>query len=239
MKGTYVDLTSDDGGSFRGYLSLPDTQKGPGLVLLQEIFGINENMRSVADQYAKEGYIAIVPDLYWRMEPGLDIPYGAENFERARSLGLKLDLDLAIKDILSTARNLKNVAKGLSGDVGVVGFCLGGLLTFLTAARTNDEVSCAVSYYGVKLDSWLQEAKNVQCPIMFHFGGKDPYSPPELIQQVKQAFEGSACKVDVFSYEDAGHAFSAPLRPDHYHKASAELAHQRSVELLNSVLKPN
>ena len=147
-----LEIAGQDGG-FKGYLSLPKSGRGPGVVLLQEIFGINAYMRQMADLFAAEGFVAVVPDLFWRMEPSVDLDYSER--DKAVSFMKRFDFVPAPGDIAATVKALR-AHSAVSGDVGVLGYCLGGKLAVLAAAQGG--VACTVSYYGVGIENILDEA---------------------------------------------------------------------------------
>src|SRR5262245_58126530 len=173
MAGKNITIKAPGGGKFRAYLALPEARgKAPGVLLLQEIFGVNAHIRDLADRYAEEGYICLAPDLFWRMKPGVDLGYEAEAFKQAMDYAQRFDVELALKDIATTVKALRALPR-CNGKVGVIGFCLGGTLAYLTAARTK--VDCAVSYYGVGIERHLGEAKSIKSPLVLHFAGEDKF----------------------------------------------------------------
>jgi carboxymethylenebutenolidase len=172
--GQWIDIAAADGGTFKGYLAVPASGSGPGIVLLQEIFGVNASMRDVADYYAEEGYVVLAPDLFWRFEPGIELGYGEADFGKAFGYYQRFDVNLAIKDTADALKVLR-ARPECKGKVGALGFCLGGKLAYLTAARTD--VDCAVSYYGVGIEADIGEAKNIKGPIVFHFAELDKFAP--------------------------------------------------------------
>src|SRR6185295_9473367 len=128
-----------------GYLALPASGKGPGVLLLQEIFGVNREIRETADLYAEEGYVVLAPDVFWRLEPGLQLGYSPEEIQKGRDLKGRTDLDVASRDMSAAVAALRAMPE-VAGKVGAIGFCFGGLLAYLAAARCG--VDAAVSYYG-------------------------------------------------------------------------------------------
>ena len=168
MAGTWIDI----GEGFRGYLAVPQCGSGPGLLLLQEIFGVNPHMRDVADYYAEEGYVVLAPDLFWRLEPGVELGHSEADLARAFALYGQFDTGLATQDISTAAACLRARAE-CTGKVGALGFCLGGLLAYLAAARCG--VDCAVGYYGVGIEKHLDEAASIGCPLVLHFGELDKF----------------------------------------------------------------
>jgi carboxymethylenebutenolidase len=234
MTGQWIQIEAKDGGSFNGYLALPKIGRGPGIVLCQEIFGVNANIRSVADQYAEEGYVVLAPDLFWRIEPGIELGYDAQDFERAFELFGQFDTDRGMEDITECVRTLRNRSEVL-GKVGALGFCLGGRLAYLAAARSN--VDCAVSYYGVTIDDYLHEAKDISVPMALHFAENDQYAPPTTVFKIREALEGHE-NTEIHTYPGVDHGFSR-TESGHYHKTSAALAHQRSISLFRKSMGPH
>ena len=158
MAGETITIDAADGGRFQAYLSLPACGSGPGIVLLQEIFGVNASIRAVADIYAEEGYVVVAPDLFWRIEPGVDLGYGEAEIEQAFALGGRFDVDLGVADITATVAALRALP-ACQGKIGTLGFCLGGKLAYLAAARSG--IDCAVGYYGVGIERYLGEVDDI------------------------------------------------------------------------------
>jgi carboxymethylenebutenolidase len=172
--GKMISVNAGDGsGSFAGYLAVPASGKGPGVVIGQEIFGINANMREVADFYAEEGYVALVPDLFWRQEPGVELGYTEADFARAIELFQHLDVDKAVDDIDASFNALRDLPEVQAGGLGYVGFCMGGKLAYLTATRTA--AACCVGYYGMGIEQMLDEADNIKGRLVLHFAEQDVY----------------------------------------------------------------
>ena len=231
MAGKHISLTAKDGGTFRGYLATPASGKGPGIVLCQEIFGINAYIREVADQYAAEGYTVLAPDLFWRMQPDVELGYSQAEWERAFDFMKRFDVDKGIEDISVAASALRTRPES-TGKVGALGFCLGGKLAYLTAARVN--VDASVCYYGVGLEQLLGEAKNIKCPMVMHFAEKDRFSSMDAYNKVKDHFK-SRPEIEIYLYHGVDHAF-ARTGGEHYDKASAMTAHARSMALFKKAL---
>ena len=238
MTAKTITITAKDGGQFNAHVSLPAAGHGPAIILCQEIFGVNHHIREVADFWAEEGYTVIAPDLFWRLEPGIELGYGEDDFQKAYGYYQRFDVDQAIDDIAATvahARTMDEVG-GLNGakQVGVLGFCLGGKLAFLAAARAG--VDAAVGYYGVGLETLTGEADAITCPITLHFGEKDKFSPPAVIEAVTRALAGKP-KAKIFVYPGADHAFNNHERPE-FDKAASLVAHSRSLECFKAVMGP-
>lgn len=167
--GERIEIKTDDG-AFSAYLAKPASGKGPGIVVIQEIFGVNANVRAIADDLAASGYVAIAPDLFWRIEPGVDITDQSEaEWAKAFDLFGKFNVDLGVADIAATLKVLRQMP-GVH-KAGAVGHCLGGLLAYLTASRTDIDVT--VSYYGVNIASLIGEAGKISKPILLHVAEKD------------------------------------------------------------------
>lgn len=233
FRGEYVDITARDGGTFRGYLSKPAQGSGPGMVVIQEIFGVNDYVKRTADRYAEEGYVVLAPDLFWRIEPGIELGYSPEEWQQAFGLFQTFDIDKGIDDIAATIDALRQRDDQVGG-VGAVGFCLGGKLAFLTAARTDVDV--AVAYYGVGMEAHVDEAQNVTAPLLFHMAELDAYAPAETRDALIAAFEGNP-NATFHVYPGQDHAF-AREEGEHYDKSSAKVAYGRTIEHLHRAIGP-
>jgi carboxymethylenebutenolidase len=224
----YDEITAHDGGTFAGYCALPASGTGPGILLFQEIFGINDNMRGLAERLAGEGYVVLVPDMFWRLEP---------RFERKDESGMadafamvqRFDPELGAADIAAAHAHLLALPE-CTGKVGAVGFCLGGTLAFACAARSRVDgrgIDAAVSYYGSGNNDLLPLLDQVPCPIEFHYGADDPFIPAEKIDEVEQAISGRP-GMALHRYA-AGHAFSNWDAPSMYQAEAAEQAWSRTL----------
>jgi carboxymethylenebutenolidase len=234
MAGQWVDIKAADGGAFKGYLAIPASGSGPGILLLQEIFGVNASMRSVADYYAEEGYIVLAPDLFWRMEPGVELGYTEADFGKAMGYYQRFNADQSIKDCADALKALRARTE-CTGKVGALGFCLGGKLAYLVAARTD--VDCAVSYYGVGIEADLGEAAKMKGPMVFHFAELDRMAPADVRTQITAAFANRS-DVEFYLYPGCDHAFAAPERAS-FNKPATLMAHSRSIALFRKVLGPH
>ena len=233
MAGGFIDIPTD-GGSFKAYLALPKAGSGPGMMMLQEIFGVSPYMKSIADLYAEEGYVAIVPDLFWRLEPGVSLGHTEADFTKARALNGRFDSKTAIADMTATVKALR--AHGaVTGKIGALGFCLGGRLAVLAAAYSD--VDCAIGYYGVGIEKEPDAIQAVKCPMVLHFAAKDAYTPPDVIAAIKAGVAGRD-DVEIYVYPDADHGFNSPARSDRYDRPASMMAHTRSIALLRRVLGP-
>ncbi len=203
-------ITVDDG-AFDAHLVVPASGSGPGLVVLQEIFGVNTYIKSVCERLAEMGYVALAPDMFWRQEPGFVVEpeQGEEGMQSAFAMVGGFDFATMPGDLGAALDHLRAVPE-CTGDAGLIGFCFGGTLAYLGAAALDP--TCAVSYYGSGVAGNLDQADNIDCPILFHFGGSDPYLPSEDSQAVADRF-ASVATVDVIIQSDAGHAFDNHLNP--------------------------
>ena len=227
MSGHEITIGGPDG-AFAGYLASPAAGSGPGIVVIQEIFGVNAAMRAVADEFAASGFFALVPDLFWRLEPGIQLTDKTDaEWQRAFALMKRFDAGLGVQDIQTTLSYLRMVA-GCTGKAGAVGYCLGGLLAYLTAARTDSDAS--VGYYGVNLQAMLDEARNIKKPLMLHIAGKDEFTPPEAQKQIVDGLAGYKL-VTIHRYPELNHAFARP-GGKHYDQANAGLANSRTATFL-------
>ena len=233
MSGQTVDVAARDGGKFSAYLATPAQGSGPGLVLLQEIFGINDYMKSMADRYAEEGYVVLVPDLFWRMKPGVVLGYEEADFAQALDYHERFDVEASVGDIAATMDTLRKLPQH-AGKVGAIGYCLGGKLAMLAAARTD--VDCAVSYYGVGLAAYLDEVAAIKCPMVFHFVENDSFSPPSAREKI-QAVLSQHAQIEQYIYAGCDHAFATPGR-NHFDKPAAMMAYSRTMAMLRKVLGP-
>ena len=233
MNSQYIEIAARDAGRFTAYLAKPAKGSGPGLILLQEIFGVNDYMKSMAEQFAAEGYVVLVPDLFWRIQPGIVLGFGEADFAKALEYAARLDLQRAMNDVASTIEALRRLPEHVGG-VGAIGYCLGGKLAMLAAARTD--IDCAVSYYGVGLDAYLTEVPKIQCPMVFHFAGNDAFCPPETRTRILSAL-ATKSEIEPYVYTGCDHAFATPDR-EHFDKPAAMMAYSRTLALLRKVLGP-
>jgi carboxymethylenebutenolidase len=221
--GEWVQVTGKDG-AFKAYVARPKTTPKAAVVAIQEIFGVNAVMRHKADWLAGEGFLAIAPDLFWRLEPGVDITDQSEaEWNRAFDLMKRFDAAKGVEDIQATIDYAR--AQLGAGKVGAVGYCLGGLLAYLTAARTNADAS--VGYYGVNIPAFLGEAASIKKPLMLHVAGKDGFVPPEAQKQMKDGL-GANSLVTIHDYPERDHAFTREGGKN-YDAADARVADGRTI----------
>lgn len=233
MNGQKISVRAHDGGTFQAYLSLPPSGSGPGIIVLQEIFGVNFHIKAVTDRWAAEGYVAIAPDIFWRVEPGVELDYNAQGIEKGRALRQKLDMDLTIRDIASTLAALRARPES-TGKTASVGYCFGGLLSYLTAAHCD--VDAAISYYGGGIETRLEDASRIKCPIMFHYGEKDAAIPAGAREATRKAL-ATHDRAEFYVYADAQHGFNCDARAS-YHPFATQLARSRSIGLLRQTIGP-
>ncbi len=229
--GETVTVTVKDG-KFSGYLAKPASGQGPGVLVIQEIFGVNKGMREICDRYAAAGYIALCSDIFWRQEPGVDITdQTQEEWNKAFALYKGFDEAKGVDDLIASLAYLRKVP-GCNGKVGVTGYCLGGKLTYLMACRSDCDA--AVGYYGVGIDAALNEAAAIKHPTILHFAEKDGFVPLDTQNKVKTGLKGNK-HVTVYSYPDVDHGFCRP-GGQHFDAAACKAANERTMELFKKAL---
>jgi carboxymethylenebutenolidase len=222
--GEMITIKTADG-DMAAYVARPAKDKAPAVVVIQEIFGVNQVMRETADELAAAGYLAVCPDLFWRIEPGVDITDKSEaEWKKAFALMNAFDADKGVEDIDATIDAIK-ADPGCTGKVGAVGFCLGGQLAYLTAARTD--IDAAVSYYGVGIEKLVAEADKIAQPMMMHIAEADQFVPPEAQAVILQALKNHP-HITIHTYPGRDHAF-ARHGGEHYDEADAKLAAGRTL----------
>lgn len=232
---TMVTIAAKDGGTFNAYLATPTTVDGkaPVIVVIQEIFGVNNDVRKKCDDWAAKGYVALAPDLFWRQEPGVQLNALDEaEWQRAFGFLKGFNVDLGIEDIKSTV-DYARALPDASGKVGTVGYCLGGRLAYLMGTRSDTDAN--IGYYGVTLENYLAEATNIKRPLMMHIAEEDKFVSKEVQVQIKAALSGNPL-VTLHSYAGVDHAFSR-LNGDHYNAEAATLANARTAEFFEKHLK--
>lgn len=220
IKGGMVTLTAEDGHKLSAYRVTPAGKSRGALVVVQEIFGVNKHIKSVADGFAADGYVALAPALFDRVEPNFEAGYAQADIERGRAVREKVGFDTMVMDVRAAVRELQKT--GLK--VGVVGYCMGGTMAWLAATRI-DGVAAAVAYYGGGIADAAQEKP--RGPVLIHWGETDASIPPEHWEKVRKAHP----KIPMHVYPGAGHGFNCDLRAS-YHEPSAKLARERTVKFL-------
>ena len=232
MSGDHLTIRAADGsGAFDAFVALPASGHGPGVVLVQEIFGVNANMRQTAQQYADAGFVAIVPDLFWRLEPGVELGYSEAERAQAFALMGRFDLAKGVQDIQASLDAVRAL-DACTGQAGVVGFCLGGKLAYLAACDTDS--SASVGYYGVGLEHLLDQAGRIRQPLVLHIAEEDTMCPPAARAQIVNGLAGHL-QVSCHVYPGVGHAF-ARFQGDHYDASSAALAHECTLSVLRQAM---
>lgn len=234
-RGSMPDITikSLHGGAFGGYAALPQAENAPGLIVIQEIFGVNDAMRQICDFYAAQGYLAVCPDLFWRQEPNVRLTDQTEiEWNKAFSLYKNFDVEASVRDLLATLAHVRRM-KGCNGKVGDVGYCLGGRLAWLMASRSD--IDCSVSYYGVGLDTMLDELYEIRMPLLLHIAERDKFVSPSVQQKILGSIQRNPA-VSAYVYAGAEHAFARP-HGQTYREDAASLANTRTLQFLAEQLK--
>lgn len=223
-----VKLTAVDGHELEAYVARPAEVPRGAVVLIQEIFGINAHIRGVAEGYARDGYLVVAPALFDRFERGLELKYTGEDSKKAFELYGKLDPEVQLKDVAAAFEFAKKTA---GSAVGVVGYCYGGLMSWVTATRGESlkvQPACCVCYYPGGIGKYANEEPS--CPVMIHVGADDKHIGPEQVKPVEMAHP----EVEVFIYEGADHAFNRDADPAKFREAAARLARKRTLEFLRT-----
>lgn len=223
MAGEDITIKTADG-TMGGYLAKPASGRGPGLVVIQEIFGVNHHVRAVCDRLANEGYVAVAPALFDRFKPDFECGYTPDEIAAARALVGNIDFDKAMKDVDAALGDIKSI-----GPCGIVGFCFGGTVSFLAACRLNG-LKAAISYYGGGIAKNADEKP--KCPVQMHFGEKDAGIPLSDVETIKQ----KQPQAEIYVYPEAQHGFHCDERAS-FNKDASALAWTRSMAFLTKNLK--
>jgi carboxymethylenebutenolidase len=231
---TDVLIKAADQGQFSAYLAEPKgTGKAPGMIVIQEIFGINSNIRAICDDYAAQGYVAIAPDLFWRQEPGIQLDSTTkEGWDKAMVLFQGFSETNGVEDLIATLAWLRTQPR-VSNKVGAVGYCLGGKLAYLMATRSD--IDAAVGYYGVGIDGSIGEASAITRPLMLHAAEKDGFSSPEALKKIRDGL-APIVLATLHTYPGMDHAF-ARKGGEHYDAKAAALADGRTAQFFADDLK--
>jgi carboxymethylenebutenolidase len=219
-----VKLRSSDGHEFDAYVARPDGKPIAGLLVIQEIFGVNRHIRSVTDGYARDGFLAVAPALFDRAERGVELSYEGLDAQKGVALLQKLDINKSLEDVDAA---LQYVRQQTGKKSGVIGYCLGGLLAWLSATRLHPDA--AVGYYAGRIGNFAEE--HPTAPVQLHFGRLDTHIPAEQVDKVQSAHP----EVEINWYENAGHGFNCDMRASYNAKASA-LARSRALAFLKKHL---
>lgn len=190
-------------GSMGAHVALPAAGSGPGVVLIHEIFGVNDYIRESAQRLAELGYVVLAPDLFWRTQPGLELPNDDEGMKAGMAAVQQLDFPAAVGDVIAAMGALRALPVN-DGKAGVLGFCLGGSLAYLVAVNGDPDV--AVVYYGSAVPGALEDADRITCPMIMHWGGADPFIAREQVDAVAAMAKGHD-RIECHVHEGAGHAF--------------------------------
>jgi carboxymethylenebutenolidase len=222
--GKTIELKAADGHELDAYVATPEGEPIGALVVIQEIFGVNSHIRSIADEYAKDGFLAIAPALFDRYEKGVELTYAGDDMKKAYEFYGKLDPNTALLDVAAAFENVAVRGK----KVGVIGYCYGGFMSWLSATRGEGvgmKPACAVGYYAGGIGNVAKEEPS--CPVLLHFGADDNHIGPEQIEAVRDAHP----EVTIYVYEGAEHGFNCDQRGS-YNPAAAKLARGRTLEFL-------
>ena len=230
VKTEWISVAVSGGAFFDAYLARPPAGSGPGLVLFQEIFGVNEHIRTVAEQYALDGFVVLAPDVFWRQQRKVELGYEGEQRQRGIEFAMGLKGAEVGLDIVATVAALRARPEVNGGKVGAIGYCMGGRLAFLAAATAG--VDAAVCYYGGGIQDQLDKAPAIKCPVLFHYAERDDHIPPAAVDKVRTAMHGKSAEVHV--YPGAMHGFNCWDRGS-YHAPSAALARGRSLQFLSAL----
>ena len=231
--GSFASIPTLEGnGQFDAYVAQPQSTPRAAIIVVQEIFGVNEGIRRKCDHWAEQGYLAVAPDLFWRDTPHVELDADVpEQFQAAIGHMQKLDQDLAIYDIEAAIRFARTELGG-SGKVGVVGYCLGGRLTFMAACRTDGDAF--VGYYGVGIDNLLGEQHAIGKPVMLHIPTADGFVPPDVQTKMHEGLKDNR-HVTLHDYEGLDHGFAAEMGSRRVEEA-AQLADQRTADFFDDNL---
>ena len=226
-----ISINGQDG-AFSAYVAWPKTVPAHAIVVLQELFGVNADIRQTCDELAEQGFIAVAPDLFWRQEPGVDLGVTSEaDWQHGLRLYQAFDRDAGVRDIKDTADVVARLP-GCTGKVAVLGYCLGALMVFLTAVRSS--VDAAVAYHGGDTEKYLNEVNGLHAPLLMHLGEEDEFISKAAQALIRKALAGKPNAI-IYSYSGQYHAFSRH-NGAHYNAEAAALAHKRTYAFLHQNL---
>jgi carboxymethylenebutenolidase len=230
---TMLTIPSLDGKSFHAYCARPQQSSAPAIIVCQEIFGVNAGMRKICDDFAAKGYIALCPDLFWRLQPDLQLSDSVPaELEQAFALYRQFDRETGALDLLACLRALRGM-EGCNGAVGIVGYCLGGYMSYLMMTRSD--LDCGVSYYGVGLETLQAETADIRRPLLLHIAGKDQLVTPEAQTKILQTAAKNP-NITSHVYPELDHAFTR-VNGANYNQVGAALAAQRTADFFASHLR--
>jgi carboxymethylenebutenolidase len=227
-----VESVQTTDGPFDLSVWLPDAATGPGLLLIQEIYGVSDYIRAVAEDLAGLGYVVAAPDLFWRIKRNHQAAHDEAGLTESLELSSHFDGQQGLADAAAALERLRSLPE-VDGGIGVVGFCLGGSIAYFLAAQ--GALDAAVSFYGSEVPGHLDVLDQIAVPLQFHFGGSDPYIPRDQVARVEEAVAGRA-NVEMHVEEDAGHAFHNRKAPMFYVPEPAARAWHRAEEFLRRYL---
>jgi carboxymethylenebutenolidase len=220
-------ITTSDGDWFDAHVAVPDAGTGPGILLCHEALGTTDYLRGVADRLATLGYVVVAPDVFWRIERNVELVHDDAGLARAGEILGRFDAEAGVRDMVDALAMLAEQPE-VTGPVGVMGHCFGGLIAYLTACAADP--ACLVSYYGVGIDAALDRAESLTCPALFHFGTGDQFVPVDTVNGLRDALAVEP-NVSFEIYDGAGHAFENPHAP-WYDAGAATRAWDRTVGFL-------
>ena len=222
------------GGTFSAYIARPKISPASAVVVLQELFGVNADIRKHCDELAEQGYLAVAPDLFWRQEPGVDLNVTSEaDWQHGLRLYGAYDRDTGAKDVKDTVNAVRNLPE-CNGRVALLGYCLGALMVFMTAVR-NDGIDAAVWYHGADTEKYLGEVEGLHAPLLMHLAEEDEFISKPAQAEIKAALAKKP-NTTVYSYPAQNHAFSRH-NGARYNAAAAALANGRTSEFLHQQLR--
>jgi carboxymethylenebutenolidase len=220
-----IEIKTFDG-TFTAHVATPTITPAPVVVVIQEIFGVNEGIRKVANDLAMQGFLAVCPDLFWRFEPGLQLSeHNEADWKKALDFAGRYDFDAGVKDIKAAITAFRQFS-GSTGKVGVMGFCLGGLMSFLTAARAD--VDAVVEYYGAGTEEFVSEGVHIKKPMLMHLAGEDEFMDKAAQATIREGLTLNP-HIEIYTYPGRNHAFARP-NGDHYDAADAATANNRTLD---------
>ena len=219
-------------GTFGAYIARPKTSPAPAVVVLHEVFGVNADIREHCDRLAEQGFLAVAPDLFWRLEPGVDLSVTSQpDWDHGVRLYQAFDRDAAVRDVKDSVDAVARLPE-CTGKVALLGYCLGGLMTFLTAERY--EVDAAVAFHGAETEKYLSDVNRLNSPLLMHLAEEDEFMPKAAQAEIKAVLAGKP-SVTIYSYPGQFHAFSR-INGAHYNAEAAALANRRTSEFLHRQL---
>jgi carboxymethylenebutenolidase len=227
-------IVKRQGGTFAAYIARPKTLPAPAVVVLQELFGVNADIRKHCDELAEQGFLAVAPDLFWRQEPGVDLNVTSEaDWQHGLRLYQAYDRDAGVKDVKDTIDAVRTLSE-CNGNVALLGYCLGALMVFMTAVR-NDGIDAAIWYHGGDTEKYLGEVDELFAPLLMHLAEEDEFISKAAQAEIKAALAKKP-NATVYSYPGQNHAFSRN-NGAHYNAAAATLANGRTREFLHQHLQ--